>query len=70
MPGLRALPVPGCGKSCAVLDLGEVELDLLVFVVDVLHDLLYFMQAIVRDRRKRSLLLPDVLRTLGLLCKQ
>lgn len=65
MFGLRALPVPGCGKGSVVLDLGEVELDLLVFVVDVLHDLLYFMQAIVRDRRMRSFLLPYVPRTLG-----
>lgn len=70
MLGLGALPVPGCGEGSVVLDLGEVELDLLVLVVDVLHDLLYFMQAIVRDRRNRSLLLPELPRTITRLCKQ
>ena len=44
MLSVSALPIPCSGESGGVLDLGEVELDFFVLVVDILHDRLYFMQ--------------------------
>lgn len=70
MLSVSALPIPCSGESGGVLDLGEVELDFFVLVVDILHDRLYFMQAIVRGRRGRSLLSSDVPRSSGSLCKE
>lgn len=60
---MNALLLPSCSNSGCVLDLEEIQLDLLMLVVDIFHDLLYFMEAIVRGRRGGFFLLSGFVRS-------